>query len=1191
MKISNLNEVISFNSSFKTAINLYLSLNNTEKVLNYIPTKSSVYFMDEYLEAVIEEKEHATLFVGPYGKGKSHLLLVLLAILSLERNKENEKVIKQLKKSISNVEEIGTKTVTDIEKVWESKRFLPVIINDTKGELNQAFLSALDDALKRDGLDSLVPDTYYSEALRRIKEWEKEYPDTFVLFKNAVSEYEYDVKSIRAGLKQFETKALEVFKEVYPSITAGSMFNPLAESEVLPLYKSVSDKLVEFYDYDGIYIVFDEFSKFIEGLEGTRAGNSMKLIQDMCELAEDSSNAQIYMTMVAHKSIKEYGKYLSADIINAFTGIEGRIVEKFFITSSKNNYELIRSAIIKDKKLVKDIPGIDKYFDEKASNYYSLPAFKTNFNVEDFNNVILNGCYPLNPIASYLLMNVSEKVAQNERTLFTFISNDEPYSLARYIKEHEATDGWVVGADLVYDYFSSLFKKEVSNELVHNIWLNAEYALSKCDDVEEKKLIKTLALFQIVNKGDEIPATTNFLSLGANLIDNDKTTNSLSEKKLIYLKSSLGAYVFKTKAGTELRTELKKQREIKGDNCNYPTAIQKITGKYYVVPRKYNTKKMMTRYFIHEYMNVEVFLSISDANVFFDDNASGDGKVITLYGTSKFTVKEIKEHYKNLACNRLVVVVPKKTIKQLRAIKDYEILQEIKNNSEFIQSNAVLKKEIPLLEEDIVKKVEDEIEDVYSTDSINILYFQNNKVKSVSKESAEDVVNICCDEVYSKTPIINNEIINRTFITSSQTKKARLNIIEAIMNGEDDEDFYSGTNQEATIYRALFEISDVAKFDIDNNISKIQTLIDEFVNRCCDKKVKLSVIVNKLMKPPYGMRLGVIPVYLAKVLSARNEDLIVYFLDTEVQLAPEIIVNMCVHSEEYSLFVSKADIQKEDYIKKLNDLFEVESSRALTENRIKNIVICMQRWFRSLPQISRNLASIDELQLDEDSKHNMMVLKQMMQKVDPNPYEILFVSLPDEFEKTELSDTYDIIKQCHDLYQSYLDKIVKKVIDGIYSIWGERKKNDLYHLLKEWYEKQSSLSKQGLHSGSITNFMSCIERMDAYSDEEVAQRVVKAVTNVYVDNWLDSAYDDFIEEITNIKSNIEQIQDESEKEKLLLSFVGSKGETIERYYERVDEGTGSILRNIIEDTLDEYDDLSVNDRVAILLEMIEKIIG
>jgi len=123
MGINNLGEIIEFNSSFKTAINLYLSLNKTEKVLNYIPTKSSVHFMDEYLEAVLGKKEHATLLVGPYGKGKSHLLLVLLAVLSLKRNDENTKIINQLKNKIKNVEEIGNKAASDIDKVWESKGF------------------------------------------------------------------------------------------------------------------------------------------------------------------------------------------------------------------------------------------------------------------------------------------------------------------------------------------------------------------------------------------------------------------------------------------------------------------------------------------------------------------------------------------------------------------------------------------------------------------------------------------------------------------------------------------------------------------------------------------------------------------------------------------------------------------------------------------------------------------------------------------------------------------------------------------------------------------------------------------------------------------------------------------------------------------------------------------------------------
>ena len=59
---------------------------------------------------------------------------------------------------------------------------------------------------------------------------------------------------------------------------------------------------------------------------------------------------------------------------------------------------------------------------------------------------------------------------------------------------------------------------------------------------------------------------------------------------------------------------------------------------------------------------------------------------------------------------------------------------------------------------------------------------------------------------------------------------------------------------------------------------------------------------------------------------------------------------------------------------------------------------------------------------------------------------------------------------------------------------------------------------------------------------------------------------------------------------LELKFTGRNGQTISKLYSYADEGTGSVLRNIIEDTLEEYDDLSVNDRVSILLEMIEKII-
>lgn len=154
---------------------------------------------------------------------------------------------------------------------------------------------------------------------------------------------------------------------------------------------------------------------------------------------------------------------------------------------------------------------------------------------------------------------------------------------------------------------------------------------------------------------------------------------------------------------------------------------------------------------------------------------------------------------------------------------------------------------------------------------------------------------------------------------------------------------------------------------------------------------------------------------------------------------------------------------------------------------------------------------------------------------------------------------------------------------------GRNRKNDIYHCLKNWYEKQSKRSKQGLYNGRVTNFMSAIETMNVYSDDEVSKRIAKAVTDVYVDNWNIGGLEKFKEGLKFIIHKIDSIKDEDTSGEMTLSFTRKNGEPFEKTYSYADESTGSVLRNIIEDTLDEYDDLSVNDRVSILLEMIEKI--
>ena len=159
-------------------------------------------------------------------------------------------------------------------------------------------------------------------------------------------------------------------------------------------------------------------------------------------------------------------------------------------------------------------------------------------------------------------------------------------------------------------------------------------------------------------------------------------------------------------------------------------------------------------------------------------------------------------------------------------------------------------------------------------------------------------------------------MVNRAVIYTAQTKKSRINIINAILNGKDTLDFYEGSNQEATIYRSLFGVTNIVDGNPKPDIKVILDEIDKYIDSCSDKKVFLTVLINKLIKEPYGMRVGLIPFYLAYVIKNRKEDIdiIVYFVDKEIQLNADIIVNMCENPDDYAIYVSKADLQKKKFI-------------------------------------------------------------------------------------------------------------------------------------------------------------------------------------------------------------------------------------------------------------------------------------
>ena len=99
-----------------------------------------------------------------------------------------------------------------------------------------AFLLALQRTLAENALLDIMPETNYKAALATIERWRSEFPATYHSFAEAL---DVPVNKFAADLEDYSTVAYEQFERIYPTLTAGSVFNPFLGFDVVELYEGV----------------------------------------------------------------------------------------------------------------------------------------------------------------------------------------------------------------------------------------------------------------------------------------------------------------------------------------------------------------------------------------------------------------------------------------------------------------------------------------------------------------------------------------------------------------------------------------------------------------------------------------------------------------------------------------------------------------------------------------------------------------------------------------------------------------------------------------------------------------------------------------------------------------------------------------------------------------------------------------
>lgn len=1192
-----LKDIISIASGFQSSVNIEYDFNDESKISGFIPTSSALSVINSILENTDNGRvERAKILTGAYGRGKSHIVLVALTVLY---NKNAD----LFKKLIKKIHKLDSESAQRIENYISSKkRMLPVIINGNSGNLAHSFLQALQQALHNYELDDIMPETHFSAAVETIERWRAEYPDTFQKFTSMLTT---DVDKYIRKLTMNDEEAYQTFVDLHPQLTAGSIFNPFVNANVVDVYDKVNTAL-KAKGYSGMYVVYDEFGKYLETSISRTTESEMKLLQDFAEKCDRESSQQLHLMLICHKDIANYiDDGLPKDKVDGWRGISGRFEHLVLSNNFHQMYEIISSTINKKK-------GWSDYYKQHAAVFAELlqTAEQDNY-LSGKDTLVVNECYPLHPITTFLLPRLSERIAQNERTLFTFLTSNQKNTLKEFVLGAE-DEFPIVTPDRLFDYFELELRKELKSSELHKIYILAARLLNQVDeDSLDARIIKSIAIIYCVQQFERVAPTVEMIcNIYCVSYDRKEITRKIDElinqKYIVYRKNSTNFLCLKESSGTDINYVLDNKVGQLREAFDFESALNLCAGNSFLYPVKHNEEKCITRYFEFKFIRYQNLRK----NMLPETKAGASGCVYAVIFESENDLrKALKEGKFQISDSRSIVIVPT-TYSNIRdAVYRYLAAKELRDNCGY--EDAVLRSEFDMITDDLETVIFQFIAQYTKPELGHSIYYYGSKEYFITRKSKlTELLSDICDKVYPHTPIVNNESINKDKLPGvAVTNRSKLTT--AILENDEMQPNLglTGTGQDVSFMRSTLIQTGVLQqnesklsFSAENAEESIRYVLDVirtfFQSTATEGERSLGDLYAQLVDYQYGigMKKGAIPVYIAVVLHEMKKDLIIKSNGVEVKINSDTLNSINEKPNIFSVLMEDWDQDKKDFLSALDELFTdhiIEKERSL--NSFSYIVSAMDRWYLALPKCAREMQRRYTNDKPISKKHKAFF--QLLKAGKSNARDYLIIQLPNAFEETFASETVsDQIKSCKQELDHAKDELIKRVIREIHNIFAAAEGMSLNTLLTEWYESLSKNTVQNLFANNENAVLKLISTVT--NDERMfAERIAKAVTGLRIDDWNNSILEQFIASLQQFKATVEEFdstadqRQETKRKQYKIITINENGEEEVKSFDRVEYSRRAELlyRDITGAISDMGQSISEQEKRQVLFEILESL--
>lgn len=1203
-----MSKMISVASGFQYSVNIGYDLNNEDKLKNFIPTKSALELLEDILLSTNPSStERARILIGAYGKGKSHIVLMILSMLMKKDLALFEKTLPKLREK--------KRLYQCVKNYYESdNKILPVVISGSNTSLPQAFLLALQRTLAENEMLDIMPETNYKAAVAVIDRWKREFPETY---KQLQKEIDEPVSRFVIALENYSITAYERFERIYPKLTAGSVFNPFLGFDVVELYEGAVKGLRK-KGYTGIYVVYDEFSKFLEANISEASMSDTKMLQDFAEKCNRSGSNQLHLMLISHKEIANYIDNLPKQKVDGWRGVSERFAHIHLNNNFSQTYELIASVIQKDENLWGQFCNENSAGFQNIKQRYSNHPIFADTTREEVRQVIFS-CYPLHPVSTFVLPRLSERVAQNERTLFTFLSANGASTLPAFLDKYEDDDFEVITPDCIYDYFEPLLRKEVYSGDLHTVYQLTSVILSKLEENSlESKIVKTISLIYILEQFEKLKPTKDELvgiySVSYTVPEIEQAIANLIDKEyVVYLKRSNNYLRLKQTSGIDIHKTIQDMVASLSGKISVKTTLNESNFDNYVYPSRYNDEREMTRYFAFEFIDEDEISDGVDWTVK-SEKIDADGVIYGIIPKKGSSIEQLKKTVLNASqgFNRHIFIVPKKYTEIDSIVREFNAVKVLRDRA---ADDKLLFEEYEVVYEDLRDIIVSFINSYTHPEAFKSSYIYMGEERIIARKAAlTGLMSDICDDVYSKTPIINNEAINRNEITSIATN-SRNKIVAGLLRNELEPALgLTGSGQEVSIMRStlvrtgvLVDENGLPRIELKPDdillTNMLDTIVDFLLTARETGKASFAELYQKLTAPAYhiGMRKGLIPIYLAAVFHEYKQEIIIQDRFGQVPLNADTLIQLNSTPDMFELTFLDWNPEKEKFTQTLAEIFSeyvIDAER--TANSYDYVVAAMRRWYMSLPKYTKELKrTANGERVDKRYTSFIRMLKQNM-----GGHAFLFEKLPDVFGYSAkfnlgLTENVSATKNYFDNALQELKQVLIQRVKEIYSAPCSQEKlnmTSLCSVITDWCESLDQKVFEQLFSDGTEKCLGLFRTITNDEDTFIS-RLAKTVTDLRLEDWDESTVTRFVDSLKRYKDTAEQYHAEkidtaeTATTTYQITFAEDDGKTITKRFDRIEcSKRGKLLLNAITADIESMGHaISEQEKRQILVDILKKL--